>query len=425
MKSLVKKLTLAILLIGLFMGVVVPVLAQESAPPISPDAQQEKERLLTEYEAVLEYELKHGETDIDPETGNILLVGESAAKTDALWQQTVRQIEETMARPPEARATVEKRIAEIAGSYPKYENRGVFIYNSSIATERYRTEKYFYTVDIAYGQILEVMPIPIKTPVRHEVDDKKPLYSPENLEKIAVDQIRELAEDVDLSSLQPVFSDKNERNYFFRWENTESSLPDGMTPFIQVSLSVKGELLNYVNTLPAGIKQEQAFLQQIGVFPIDVLASFNELYANGGGYWSWLNGSSSATTKSNAGYCYIVGWCSPKNFYWSYTDATTSPENEPYIRGMWDVNPSSQYIYLYAFIPSTNATAYSRYTASYDNGTKWDGATIDQEIYSNVWAPVLGPHFNYGVVRLDNDDDIAGYKVAWDEVMLCTSDQCP
>lgn len=87
MKSLVKKLTLAILLIGLFMGIVVPVLAQETAPPIPPDAQQEKERLLTEYEAALEFELKHGETAINPEDGTTVLTGESAAKMDFLWQK--------------------------------------------------------------------------------------------------------------------------------------------------------------------------------------------------------------------------------------------------------------------------------------------------------------------------------------------------
>lgn len=425
MKSLVKKLTLAILLIGLFMGIVVPVLAQESTPPIPPESQQEKERLLTEYEAALEFELKYGETAINPEDGTIVLIGESAAKMDSLWQKTVRQIEDAIARPPESRVATENRIAAIDGNYPEYVSRAVFIYNPSIAIEKYQTEKYFYTVDIASGQILEIMPID-STRFRREFDDKETVYSQDALEKMALTLISAVSEDVDISSLQPIFSDKNERNYFFRWENSASKLPDGMTSFIQVGLSAKGELLNYVNTLSAGIKQEKTFLQQIGVFPTSVLASFNELYANGGGYWSWLKNGSSATIKSNAGYCYIVGWCSPKNFYWSYTDATTyPPKNEPYINGQWDVNPSSQYIYLYAFIPSTNATAYSRYTASYDNGTKWDGATIDQEIYSNVWAFVLGPHFNYGVVRLDNNDDIAGYKVAYDEVMLCTSDQCP
>ncbi len=423
MRYLLQKLTLVALLIAFLIGVV-PVLAQESTVAISPDAQQEKERLLDEYKAALEYELEHGETTVNIDGGAAILTGESAIKMNSLWQETVRQIEAAIGRPDEMKAVIENQIAEIDGSYPSYVNRAVFSYNSNVAIEKYKTEKYYYTVDIASGQILEIMPVD-STRFRRAFDDKETVYSPDELEKMALTYISSFSEDVDISLLEPVFGDKNGRNYFFRWENPANKLPDGMTSFIQVGLSAKGDLLNFVNTLPAGIKQERGLLQQIGIFPMTALASFNELYANGGGYWSWLDGSSSATTKSNAGYCYIAGWCSPKNFYWSYTDATTSPENEPYIRGMWDVNPSSQYIYLYAFIPSTNATAYSRYTASYDNGTQWDGATIDQEAFSNVWVSVLGPHFNYGVVRLDNDDDIAGYKVAWDEVLLCRSDQCP
>lgn len=42
-KSLVKQLTLAILLIGLSMGITIPVLAQKSTPPIPPESQQRKE----------------------------------------------------------------------------------------------------------------------------------------------------------------------------------------------------------------------------------------------------------------------------------------------------------------------------------------------------------------------------------------------
>ncbi len=423
MKYLLQKLILVALLIAFLIGVA-PVLAQESITTISPDAQQEKERLLDEYKAALEYELEHGETTVDLDGGATILTGESAVKMNSLWQETVRQIEAAIGRPDEVRAVTENQIAEIDGSYPSYVSRAVFSYNSKVAIEKYKTEKYYYTVDIASGQILEIMPVD-STRFRRAFDDKETVYSQDELEKMALAYISTFSKDIDISLLEPVFGEKSGRNYFFRWENPANKLPDGMTSFVQVGLSAKGDLLNFVNTLPAGIKQERVLLQQIGIFPMPALASFNELYANGGGYWSWLDGSSLATTKSNAGYCYIAGWCSPKNFYWSYTDATTSPENEPYIRGMWDVNPSSQYIYLYAFIPSTNATAYSRYTASYDNGTQWDGATIDQEAFSNVSVSVLGPHFNYGVVRLDNDDDIAGYKVAWDEVLLCTSDQCP
>lgn len=257
MNHLLKKLSIVMLLIGLLMGGI-PALAQESAPPIPPDAQQEKERLLTEYEAALEFELKHGETTINPEDGTTILTGKSAARMDLLWQETVRQIEAVIARPVEDRAAIANKIVAIDGIYPEYVNRAVFPYNSSVAIERYKTEKYFYTVDIASGQILEIMPID-STRFRREVDNKETVYSQNVLEEMALTFINKVSGEIDISLLQPVFSDKNGRNYFFRWENPRSKLPDGMASFIQVALSAKGELLNYVNTLPAGIKQEQAF----------------------------------------------------------------------------------------------------------------------------------------------------------------------
>ncbi len=424
MKQQSKKLVFAMLLVILSMSTI-PVLAQAVVPRISDEAQQEKERLLAKYEAALEFELSHGETAISSEDGSIILVGESAAKMDQLWQETVRQIEAAIARPAADRKPIENMIAAIDGARPAYIGRSGFPYNSSAATENYQTEKYFYTVDIASEQILEIMPVD-STRFRREAGDARVVYSQNVLEEMARTFIKTLAGDVDLQTLQPAFSDKNGRNYFFRWEDPASKLPDGMTSFVQVGLSVTGQLLNYVNTLPVATAQAQSLLERAGLFPFVALASFNETYANSGGYFFWENGGTAKDIVSNAGYCFIAGWCSPKNFFWGYTDATINPpQNEPYMKATWDVNPSSQYIYVKAFIPGTNATAYSRYTATYNNGANSQSVTIDQEIFSNVWASVLGPHFNYGTVKLDNNDDIAGYKVAWDEVLLCTSDQCP
>lgn len=425
MKTLFKKLVPAILLIVLGITAI-PVLAQETAPQIPAEALQEKERLLAEYEAALEQELSHGKTAISEEDGSTILVGESAEKMDQLWQETVRQVEAAIARPASERVSIESKISAIDGNQPIYVSRSGFPYNPSVAAEKYQTGKYFYTVDIATEQILEIMPID-STRFRPEANDAKTGYTQVELEEIARTLIKTVAGDVKFQALQPVFTDKSDRYFFFRWEDPASTLPDGMVPFIQVGLSARGgELLNYVNTLPSINTQTQVFLDQLALFPFSVLASFNETYANGRGYFFWQNGSGSETPVSNAGYCYIAGWCSPKNFVWGYTDATTTPQNEPYMKAYWDVNPgASQYIYLKAFIPGTNATAYSRYTATYNNGSNSESVTIDQEIFSDVWASVLGPHFNYGVVRLDNNDDIAGYKVAWDEVLLCTSDRCP
>lgn len=422
MKPFIRRLMFAVVIVAL-LSVSFSVFAQSTTPPpISKEGQQTKDQLLAEFKTALENELSNGQTEVNPQDGSIMLVGESQTKIDLLWKDTVSQIEKAIGRSPEEQKAFKDRIAVLDGSYPEYIMRTVFPYNPDVAIEKYSTEKYTYSVDMATGQILEVMPID-STRFRREANSGNSSLSADELEQQAVSYINSVDTNLDLGNLQPNFSDKDGRNYFFRWEDPTKTLPDGMTPFVQVGLSSWGELLNYVNTLSVA-QQKQASLIEAGLFPQPVFASFNEIYANGGGYWSWLAGGSSSSTTSNAGYCYIAGWCSPTNFYWGYTDATTSP-NTPYINGQWDVNASSQYIYLLAYVPSTNATAYAKYTATYNNGSNTDSATIDQSVYSNVWVSVLGSHFNYGVVKLDNDDDTAGFKVAWDEVWLCTSDICP
>ncbi|MGC1378466.1 MAG: hypothetical protein WA821_19700 [Anaerolineales bacterium] len=428
--KLLKSIGVALLLIALLI-VVIPVFAQGPASPIPPEALKEKARLLAEYQKALDNELNQGETAISPEDGKTkMLVGNSAKKMDALWQETVKKIEAVIARPAAERAPIERMIAALDGAAPVYVSRGGFPYSASVQTETYQTKNHTYTVDIASGQILEIMPPDDLTTTRHSAGAVKNLYSQAQLKEKAQAFVKTVAGNVNLQALRPVFSNKDSRNYFFRWEDPAGKLPDGMTPFIQVSMSaVNGEMLNYVNTLPAAIKPAQTFLREVGMLPGVAQAYFQETYANGGGYWYWIPKqppSGSTTTLANAGYCYIAGWCSPKNFFWAYTDATKyPPKDEPYVNGGWDVTPDSQWIYLKAFIPSTKATAFSRYTATYNNGKNAVTRVIDQEAYSNIWVAVVGPYLNYGVVTLDNNDDIATYKVAWDEVMLCTSGACP
>lgn len=80
---------------------------------------------------------------------------------------------------------------------------------------------------------------------------------------------------------------------------------------------------------------------------------------------------------------------------------------------------------MWAWIPSNNATAWSYYRATINNGAAYAANYIDQEIYLDQWVLVLGYYHNYSEIRLYNDADIANYKVAWDETWLCTSDVCP
>jgi hypothetical protein len=428
MKRSIKNIGFAVLLIALVM-VVIPAYAQGPVPPISPEAQKEKARLLAEYDKALEIELQGGQTIVSPEDGKTkMLTGKSAEKMDMLWQETVKKIEVLIARPAGERAQVEALIEAIDGNKPVYLERFTLPYNPSAALERYQAGKFFYTVDIASSQVVDISPVDISVFPKHSQNSNalKGKYSEDELQTLARDYITKVAGEINLDALTPVFANKEGRIYFFRWEDSLGSLDDGTTPFVQVAISsLDGKVRHFVNTLPLVMSTSQAILQKVGMMPRDVKAVFNEVYANGGSYWSWINNGGSADTTSNAGYCYIAGWCSPKNFYWSWTDATTSPQNEPYIKGRWTTNVTTESTRSYAFIPSTNATAYSRYTTTINNGASTVDKVIDQEIYFNVWVFLVGYYSQITRVTLDNNDDIAGYKVAWDEVMLCTLGTCP
>jgi hypothetical protein len=425
MKRISRKIGLSILLLSMVMFVI-PVNAQSPVPPIPPEVEAEKDRLLAEYQKALEFELENGQTIINPEDGKTkMLIGESKEKIDLLWQETVQNIEILIARPASEREPIENLIKEIDGNQPIYLERFTLPYNPSAALERYQTGNFFYTVDIATSQIVDISPVGIHVFPKHNLNEKG-VYSESELETLARTYIKKVAGEIDLDTLMFVLANKEGRVYFFRWEDSSGALEDGTAPFIQVSISsIDGQVRHYVNTLPIAITRSQTFFQEIGLFPKEVSAAFTEVYANGGSFWGWLNNGGSADTTSNAGYCYIAGWCSPKNFYWSWTDATTSPQNEPYIRGRWNTNVTTESTRSYAFIPSTNATAYARYTTTINNGASTVDKVIDQEIYYNVWVFLVGYYSQVTRVALDNNDDIAGYKVAWDEVMLCSLGTCP
>ena len=421
-----KSMVTAMLLIALVMFVI-PTYAQGSVPPISPEAQKEKDRLLAEYDKALEFELQHGQTIIDNEDGKTrILTGESAEKMDLLWQETVRKIEAAIARPANERESVERMIEGVDGSSPVYLERFSSPYNPSAALERYQTDKYLYIVDIASSRIVDVSKtIDMNVSSSHKPsDDKlKGTYSESELENRARAFISTVDAVTDLNALQPAFNNKEGRIYFFRWEDPSMTLNDDTKPFVQVAFSsIDGSFVGYVNTLPLAMNQSQAALQKFGMMPAVVRASFNEVYANGStnGYWAWVQNGSYANTKANDGYCYFAGWCSPKNFYWAYTEETIGK----LVKGKWIPTNSSQYTRMWAWIPCNNATAYSFYKAWINNGGLTSQNVIDQEAYCSSWVLIIGASRNYTQIQLW-ENDIANYKVAWDEAWLCTTDVCP
>ena len=317
MKRPIKSIGFAVLLIALVI-VVIPAYAQDPVPPISLEAQKEKDRLLTEYDKALDFELQNGETILSPEDGKTkMLTGKSAEKMDLLWQETVKKIEALIARPASERAQVEAMIEAIDGNKAVYLERFTLPYNPSAALERYQAGKFFYTVDIASSQVVDVSPVDISVFPKHSPNSNalKGKYSEDELQMLARDYITKVAGEINLDALTPVFANKEGRIYFFRWEDSSVSLDDGTAVFVQVAISsLDGEVRHFVNTLPLAMSTSQAMLQKVGMIPKDVKAVFNEVYANGGTKWAWINNGASADTTSNAGYCYIAGWCSPKNF---------------------------------------------------------------------------------------------------------------
>jgi len=423
MKRLIKNIGIATLLIVLVM-VVIPAYAQGPVPPISPEAQKEKARLLAEYDKALEFELQHGQTIIDPEDGKTkMLTGKSAEKMDLLWQETVKKIEAVKARPASERAPVVEMIETIDEGKPIYVERFTSPYNPSRPLELYQTDQYLYTVDIVSSQIVDISSVvDTSVPHQHSQNDErlKGSYTRLDLEQKARSYINSIASDVNLDSLRSAFRDKEGRVYFFRWEDDSRTLADGSKPFIQVVYSsATGEFIRYANTLPLATAQTQSTLQQFGFLPLDAKAFFNEVYANGGSYWAWVQNGSYKYTVTNDGYCYYAGsWCTPKNYYWGWTDATTSP-NTPLMIGKWTPNSSAEYSKTRAWIPCNNATAWSYYKGWVNSGANAVQAYVDQEIYCSEWAPVFGYFQRYTKVQLYNNADIANYKTAWDELWIC------
>ena len=132
--------------------------------------------------------------------------------------------------------------------------------------------------------------------------------------------------DIDLDSLQPSFNNKEGRVFFFKWESHSLTLENGMKPFIQVVLSPEGDFLRYVNTLPVGQTKATYILENMGLLPSNAKASFNEVYANGGNYWTWDNENYSMQPfEINRDWMQTsTPIISPNKEYMSFSDSTTS-----------------------------------------------------------------------------------------------------
>lgn len=432
MKTLRKYGSIFLLLAISLSAAAMPALAggDASSPP-DDGVQEQIDILIADYEIALEKELRNGETEViyDPIDGEVtLLAGASADKMDALWQETLQKIDDLLARPLSERASAIEAIRAIDDTEVTYIEKTGSPYNRDATLEIYQTELFIYSVDINTNQIIEWLLLDDWT---YGVE---PIYSQDELEVMAREVIDKVG-GINLEELSPNFGSKMEETFFFRWEDPSGKLDGDMHPFVQVGFSRRGDFLNYINTFPLADQASKlsqglstdAFAPAALISPVvspwlarflginesGLLTYFNQVYANGGSYWQRVYGS--MNTQSNAGYCYIAGWCSPKNFYYANTCYGSSS-----VKGRWKPNTNPT-VRPYAFIPSTHATTLMAcYRNYYNGGSSMHGRCRNQSIYYNAWIYTSYSRL-YNIKKIDLSNEVDGgttREIAWDETWL-------
>ncbi|MFZ5880859.1 MAG: hypothetical protein ACOY0R_15940 [Chloroflexota bacterium] len=217
----------------------------------NPDIPSDPGRLNIEYPAWLDKEFKNGSKIIlvtDFGEKRSLLIGDSYVEQKQ-WEKQFDSI------------NVQARQAYFASIDPgldyeiirRIEGAEVQITFKDVLHSPYRTARPYtlyetatmsYTLDSTQHLVVGMSPIV-------NAQYANGLSVPE-LEKLARDMIALVSPEINLDVLEYSFNQKEELSFFFRWEDhTKPLLDDGRSyPFVQVGLTGKGELLNYVNTLP-------------------------------------------------------------------------------------------------------------------------------------------------------------------------------
>lgn len=363
------------------------------------DKEEKKAALIKNFENAVQLEVATGETTEvqDPKYGTRkILINNSAKKMEALWAETAKEIAELEARSLVEREKVIKKIKEVDNSAQiTYMDKRHTPYQINKEIEIYQADQYFYSVDISSEQIVEVVP------VQESFTRKSGNKTKEELKRMAEEFVAKVEPNANISQLNGRVLNKGD-NYFFRWEDTSQKLDSGMYPFLQVAYANNGDFLNYFNTLPFADGNPETE---------SIAAGFNEIYANGSSTYFVMEGSYS--TINNAGYCYIAGWCSPKNFF--YTTTTTGSSTA---RGYWFPNPTPL-VSVYAFVPGTYATTLMAcYVTTYGSNLQTDRC-INQNAYIDAWVSVTYSKVsNVAYVKLTNSNDGGGGYIAWDEMWI-------
>ncbi len=141
-----------------------------------------------------------------------------------------------------------------------------------------------------------------------------------------------------------------------------------------------------------------------------------EVYSDGGSYWS--QSGSSWGYKSDAGYCYIAGWCTPKYFHYAYNRNDVANTF-----GTWDnIDYSSTYGRVSVFVPAPDSYSQGvgNYSISYAGGAV-ASCQINQAGLANAWvacnSSLLGVR-NVGLTNYSPYGNPGTKRIAFDEIKL-------
>jgi len=296
---------------------------------------------------------------------------------------------------------------------PTFKDRATHIDKSHVpyfgknaVVDTYVADGFLYSVDTISQDVVDIGP----EVLNYQTDAT---FSEDQLRGMAETMVVQfLGNKVELDKLSFSLGQKV-GTYFFRWDDTSKQLDDGSFPYIQVGLSQNGDFLNFYNTLSFG-HDKTAATSAKAYANIMLIGPFNQIYANGGAYWT---GSGGWYTTNGGYYYYYPSGCSGtfcSKFYYAYQNTGGAG----LISGNW-WPASNTNTKAAAFIPSTNATAVVNYQIVKNNGTYFF-TQIDQNAYYNAWASIAATAVSNGIrqVALNNYGTATYNLVAWDEVWV-------
>jgi|GEM_PF-4773061 len=130
----------------------------------------------------------------------------------------------------------------------QYANESKFAYDENIDEDIYISEFDQFEVNSKTGEILQFGPKPSVVGGKQKAYDYSNKYTEAELEKMAKDFITSHNPKIKLNELIANGGNKEETNYFFRWEDRTRRV-DGAYPFIEVGFTNGGSILSYVNAL--------------------------------------------------------------------------------------------------------------------------------------------------------------------------------